>query len=65
MPVPRMAAVFTPAPLGDVPSQVADALTRLGFSRAQAETAVAAQMREAGPEPQVEQLLRQTLATLG
>lgn len=68
MPVPingKGSAVFTPAPLGDVPTQVCDALTRLGFTRAQAEAAVAAQVREAGPEPQVEQLLRQTLATLG
>jgi holliday junction DNA helicase RuvA len=56
---------YTPAPLGDVPSQVCDALTRLGFSRAQAEAAVAAQVYEAGHEPQVEQLLRQALATLG
>lgn len=59
------APVFTPMPLGDVPSQVCDALTRLGFTRAQAEAAVAAQIHEAGPAPQVEQLLRQALATLG
>ena len=59
------AAVFTPAPPGDVPSQVCDALTRLGFSRAQAEAAVAAQIHEAGAAPQVETLLRQALATLG
>ena len=59
------APVFTPVPLGDVPSQVCDALTRLGFTRAQAEAAVAAQIHEAGPAPQVEQLLRQALATLG
>ncbi len=69
MPVPinanGTAAVFKPIPLGDVPTQVCDALTRLGFPRAQAEAAVAAQVREAGPEPQVEQLLRQALATLG
>ena len=68
MPVPRTAAVFTPLPLGDVPSQVCDALTRLGFSRAQAEAAVSAQVRDsngAEAEPQVEQLLRQALATLG
>ena len=58
-------ATFTPMPLGDVPSQVCDALTRLGFTRAQAEAAVSAQMHEAGPAPQVEQLLRQALATLG
>jgi Holliday junction DNA helicase RuvA len=58
-------AVFTPLPLGDVPSQVCDALTRLGFSRAQAEAAVAAQIHDAGAPPQVEQLLRQALATLG
>jgi holliday junction DNA helicase RuvA len=51
--------------LGDVPSQVCDALTRLGFTRAQAEAAVAAQVHEAGPELQVETLLRQALATLG
>jgi len=59
------AAVFASAPLGDVPSQVCDALTRLGFTRAQAEAAVAAQIHDAGPAPQVEQLLRQALATLG
>ena len=59
------AAVFTPAPVGDVPSQVCDALTRLGFSRSQAEAAVAAQIHESGSAPQVEQLLRQALATLG
>ena len=59
------AAVFTPLPLGDVPTQVCDALTRLGFSRAQAEAAVAAQVRDATAEPQVETLLRQALATLG
>jgi len=59
------AAVFTPAPLGDVPSQVCDALTRLGFTRAQAEAAVAAQIHDSGPPPPVEQLLRQALATLG
>lgn len=65
MSVPRAAAAFAPAALGDVPSQVCDALTRLGFTRAQAEAAVAAQVREGEPEPQVEQLLRQTLAALG
>jgi Holliday junction DNA helicase RuvA len=59
------APAFTPMPLGDVPSQVCDALTRLGFTRAQAEAAVAAQIHDAGPAPQVEQLLRQALATLG
>jgi Holliday junction DNA helicase RuvA len=59
-----------PAPLGDVVSQVCDTLTRLGFSRAQAEAAVAqahhaAQASQAGTEPKLEQLLRQALASLG
>jgi Holliday junction DNA helicase RuvA len=61
---PHAVAVFSPAAVGDVPAQVCDALTRLGFSRAQAEAAVA-QVHDAGPEPQVEQLLRQALAALG
>jgi Holliday junction DNA helicase RuvA len=53
--------VFTP---GDTASQVCDALTGLGFSRAQAEAAVAKVKRDDAPAP-VEQLLRQALATLG
>jgi Holliday junction DNA helicase RuvA len=62
--ISHIAPAYTPGPIGDVPSQVCDALTRLGFSRAQAEAAVA-QVHEGGPEPKVEQLLRQALAALG
>lgn len=62
--ISHIAPAYVPAPTGDVPSQVCDALTRLGFSRAQAEAAVA-QVHEPGHEPQVEKLLRQALAALG
>lgn len=55
------APVFTP--LTDAASQVCDALTRLGFSRAQAESAVAKIKPDA--QAPVEQLLRQALASLG
>ena len=52
------------APISDSASQVCDALTRLGFSRAQAEAAVAKVNPKQGSAP-VETLLRQALATLG
>ena len=55
------APVFVP--LTDAASQVCDALTRLGFSRGQAEAAVAKIKPDA--EAPVEQLLRQALASLG
>jgi Holliday junction resolvasome RuvABC DNA-binding subunit len=55
------APAFVPS---DTASQVCDALTGLGFSRAQAEAAVAKVKRDDSPAP-VEQLLRQALATLG
>ena len=51
-------------PLGDAASQACDALTQLGFSRAQAESAVAKASARDLAAP-VEQLLRQALATLG
>jgi len=50
-------------PPGDAASQVCDALTRLGFTRAQAESAVAKIKPDA--QAPVEQLLRQALASLG
>jgi Holliday junction DNA helicase RuvA len=53
--------VFTPS---DTAGQVCDALTQLGFSRAQAEAAVAKVSRTDAAAP-VETLLRQALATLG
>lgn len=55
---------FAPPVLGDAASQVADALTHLGFSRVQAEAALdkLGDQREALP---VEQLLRRALASLG
>jgi Holliday junction DNA helicase RuvA len=49
-------------PIEDVVSQACDALTRLGFSRAQAEAAVMQLDAQALP---LEQLLRRALATLG
>ena len=55
------APVFVPPT--DAASQVCDALTRLGFSRAQAEAAVAKIQPDA--EAPLEQLLRQALASLG
>jgi Holliday junction DNA helicase RuvA len=59
------AAASEPAyvPLTDAAAQVCDALTRLGFSRAQAEAAVAKIKPDA--QAPVEQLLRQALASLG
>jgi Holliday junction DNA helicase RuvA len=51
-------------PPSDTASQTCDALTRLGFSRAQAEAAVAKVIRTDAAAP-VEQLLRQALASLG
>jgi Holliday junction DNA helicase RuvA len=53
-----------PAALSDTATQVCDALTHLGFSRAQAEAAVAKVSRESNGAP-VETLLRHALATLG
>lgn len=53
-----------PAALGDVGSQVADALTHLGFTRAQAETAVAKLDAQTLSLP-LEQSLRRALSTLG
>jgi Holliday junction DNA helicase RuvA len=53
-----------PKPLGDSASQVCDALTRLGFSRAQAEAAVT-QLDGPTEKMPVEQLLRRALASLG
>ena len=50
--------------LGDAGSQVCDALTGLGFTRAQAEGAVM-KLDVANQNVPVEQLLRQALATLG
>lgn len=50
------------APIEDVASQACDALTRLGFSRAQAEAAVMQLDPHSLP---LEQLLRRALATLG
>jgi Holliday junction DNA helicase RuvA len=68
MPVTGLAAAsaaaeptFKPS---DTASQACDALTRLGFSRAQAEAAVAQASRADAAAP-VETLLRQALATLG
>lgn len=52
------------APLGDAASQACDALMRLGFTRAQAEAAVA-KVSDRDLAAPVEQLLRQALATLG
>jgi Holliday junction DNA helicase RuvA len=56
-------SVALPLPPTDAAAQVCDALTRLGFSRAQAEAAVS----KVNPDTQapVEQLLRQALASLG
>jgi Holliday junction DNA helicase RuvA len=51
-------------PTTDAAVQACDALTRLGFSRAQAEAAVAKVARPDAAAP-VEQLLRQALAVLG
>jgi Holliday junction DNA helicase RuvA len=51
-------------PLADAASQACDALTALGFSRVQAEAAIAKVSRSDVSAP-VEQLLRQALATLG
>jgi Holliday junction DNA helicase RuvA len=51
-------------PQTDAASRACDALTGLGFSRAQAEAAVAKVSRSDTSAP-VEQLLRQALATLG
>jgi Holliday junction DNA helicase RuvA len=51
-------------PATDAAGQACDALTRLGFTRAQAEAAVAKVSRPDAAAP-VEQLLRQALATLG
>jgi Holliday junction DNA helicase RuvA len=48
----------------DAASRACDALTQLGFSRAQAEAAVAKVSRADASAP-VETLLRQALATLG
>jgi Holliday junction DNA helicase RuvA len=53
-----------PAPLGDLASQACDALTALGFSRAQAEGALQKLGREREGLP-LEQLLRRALAALG
>jgi Holliday junction DNA helicase RuvA len=53
-----------PPPLSDVPSQVADALTGLGFTRAQAEAALTKLDAQTQSLP-LEQLLRRALATLG
>ncbi|HKU38016.1 MAG TPA: Holliday junction branch migration protein RuvA [Polyangiales bacterium] len=53
-----------PAPLGDVASQVCDALTRLGFTRAQAEAALSKLDPQTLTLP-LEQLLRRALASLG
>jgi Holliday junction DNA helicase RuvA len=50
--------------LQDASVQVADALTRLGFTRAQAEAAVSKAAAADAAAP-VEQLLRQALSTLG
>lgn len=58
------AAVPAPKPLGDAASQACDALTRLGFTRAQAEAAVA-KVSDRDLAAPVEQVLRQALATLG
>jgi Holliday junction DNA helicase RuvA len=53
-----------PPVLGDTASQVADALTHLGFTRAQAEAAVAKLEPQSLTLP-LEQLLRRALSTLG
>jgi Holliday junction DNA helicase RuvA len=65
LPAQLLAADSGPSilPPGDAASQVCDALTRLGFSRVQAETAVAKIKPDA--QAPVEQLLRQALASLG
>jgi Holliday junction DNA helicase RuvA len=70
LPIAALSAIVVPPvnnrspQLQDANAQVADALTRLGFTRAQAEAAVtkAALADAAAP---VEQLLRQALSTLG
>lgn len=59
----RAAPVVVQPPPTDAAAQVCDALTRLGFSRAQAEAAVAKIQPDA--EAPMEQLLRQALASLG
>lgn len=60
----KHAAVVAPVILAtDAASQACEALTQLGFSRAQAEAAVA-KVSRADSEAPVEQLLRQALASL-
>jgi holliday junction DNA helicase RuvA len=53
-----------PPPLGDAAAQACAALTHLGFTRVQAEAAVA-KVSRADAAASVETLLRQALATLG
>jgi Holliday junction DNA helicase RuvA len=68
LPVLGFAPSATPMPsapmLSDAATQACDALTNLGFSRAQAEAAVAKVSRGDAATP-VETLLRHALATLG
>jgi Holliday junction DNA helicase RuvA len=59
-----MAPLPGPAALSDAATQACDALTNLGFSRAQAEAAVA-KVSRGDPATPVETLLRHALATLG
>jgi Holliday junction DNA helicase RuvA len=61
---PPITSVVARPPATDAASQACDALTRLGFSRAQAEAAVDKVTRHDAEAP-VEQLLRQALAVLG
>ena len=63
LPAQLRAAEPSVLPPGDAAAQVCDALTRLGFSRAQAEAAVAKIKPDA--QAPMEQLLRQALASLG
>jgi holliday junction DNA helicase RuvA len=59
-----LAPLPSPAALSDAATQACDALTNLGFSRAQAEAAVA-KVSRGDPATPVETLLRHALATLG
>jgi Holliday junction DNA helicase RuvA len=59
-----VASAATTSPLGDAAARACDALTQLGFTRAQAEAAVS-KVSDRDLAAPVEQLLRQALATLG
>jgi holliday junction DNA helicase RuvA len=58
-----VAAAAAPAPIHGVGGEVASALVGLGFSRVQAEAAVAKVIADDDPRP-IETLIRQALATL-